>query len=493
MRKSIRWRLQAWYALVLVAVVGGFAGILYWRLRASQIQGADAWLVAAIQVLDANLRQIPPPELMHDLPGPRPPRRRPPPEFDERAFALRREPPPPPDLETLFDRLELPEVRDPRGNVPPASTYFGIWRADGTILKSSALPSDIASRETLAEKEYLEPATYWRGDRRESVAMGPGRTRILVGRSLLPEQAQLRRLAWQLAGIAAVVLTSGLAGGWLISRRILQPVAQIARTASGISETNLSERIDGNAVDEELAELAQVLNATFARLEAAFARQARFTADASHELRTPLTILRSHAELALARPRSAAEYRHTIEACLLASQRMSALVEGLLTLARADAGKLQADCRPVDLPKIIEDTTALLAPLAQAKEVSICKTLEPASVRGDPLRLGQLVNNLIGNAIQFSRPGGQVNVQLSSLGETANISVVDNGCGIPEQDQPHIFERFYRVDKARSRSAGGMGLGLAICKSIVEAHSGSIGFESKPGQGSHFWVKLPRL
>ena len=136
------------------------------------------------------------------------------------------------------------------------------------------------------------------------------------------------------------MLAVGLAGGWLASARILRPVAAISATASAISATNLSERIDAAAVDRELADLAGVLNATFDRLEAAFERQARFTADASHELRTPLAVLRSQAQLALSRPRSAEEYRKSIEECLRAAERMTALVEGLLTLARADAGKL---------------------------------------------------------------------------------------------------------------------------------------------------------
>src|SRR5262249_46143957 len=156
-------------------------------------------------------------------------------------------------------------------------------------------------------------------------------------------------------------------GGWLISARILRPVAAISATASAISATNLSQRLDPQAVDRELAELAGVLNAMFDRLEAAFERQARFTADASHELRRPLAVLRSHAELALSRPRSAEEYRQTLETCLRAEGRMTALVEGLLTLARADAGKLDLLRQPVDLRQVTEESVALFRPLAEGK------------------------------------------------------------------------------------------------------------------------------
>jgi heavy metal sensor kinase len=321
--------------------------------------------------------------------------------------------------------------------------------------------------------------------------LGPRGTRILVGRPVGREQADLAAFAWQLAGAGAAVLAAGLAGGWVISARILRPVAAISATASAISATNLSERIDAGKVDRELAELAGVLNAMFDRLEAAFERQARFTADASHELRTPLAILRSHAELALSRPRTPDEYRETVETCLGATRRMTALVEGLLTLARADAGKLELRRQPVDLRHVVEEGVALFEPLAEGRGVSLAASLAPANVTGDPDRLGQVLTNLLSNAVQYNRPGGAVRVELGVAAAEAVLSVSDTGCGIPEGDRPHIFERFYRVDKARSRASGGNGLGLAICKSIVEAHGGTIGFETKPGQGSTFWVRLP--
>jgi heavy metal sensor kinase len=277
----------------------------------------------------------------------------------------------------------------------------------------------------------------------------------------------------------------------VVSARILNPVAAISATASAISATNLSGRIDEGTVDRELAGLAGVLNAMFDRLEAAFERQARFTADASHELRTPLAILRGSAELALARPRSAAEYQETVAACLRAAERMTRLVEGLLTLARADAGKLDLQQEAVDLRAVVEEQVDLVAPLARGKGVSLTANLAPAKVRGDPLRLGQVVTNLLTNAVQYNRAGGAVAVRLRVAGAAVTLSVADTGCGIPAEDRPHVFERFYRVDKARSRASGGHGLGLAICRSVVEAHGGSIGFETEPGQGSTFWVHLP--
>jgi signal transduction histidine kinase len=171
---------------------------------------------------------------------------------------------------------------------------------------------------------------------------------------------------------------------------------------------------------------------------------------------------------------------------------MAGLVEGLLTLARADAGKLAVQPRPLDLGGVVADCVALVRPLAAAKGISVRTALKPAAVLGDADALAQVVTNLLTNAIQYNRPGGQVRLELTDAVGEVVLAVADTGCGVPEEDIPHLFERFYRVDKARSRASGGNGLGLAICKSIVEAHGGAIGLESVAGQGSTFWVRLPK-
>jgi heavy metal sensor kinase len=372
-----------------------------------------------------------------------------------------------------------------------AASYFAVWRADGSVLKARNLPEALDLRNLAPFPPPSQARCRQRGEYREITLRGPLGAHILVGHSVRREHAELRAFAWQLAGASAVVLAVGLAGGWLVSARILRPVAAIAATASAISETNLSERIDGDAVDRELAGLADILNAMFARLEAAFERQARFTADASHELRTPLAIIRSHAELALVRPRTAEEYREAVHACLRASTRMTALVNGLLTLARADAGKLNLSREPVDLRGLVEETVGLLWPLAETRGLRVETDLAPATVRGDADRLGQVITNLVSNAIQYNRPGGAVRVQLAVSDGWAVLSVEDSGQGIQDADRPHLFERFFRVDKARSRASGGHGLGLAICKSIVQAHGGAIGFQTEWERGSTFWVRLP--
>jgi two-component system, OmpR family, sensor kinase len=265
----------------------------------------------------------------------------------------------------------------------------------------------------------------------------------------------------------------------------------MSAAAAGISAANLSTRIDAAAVDVELAGLAQVLNAMLGRIEAAFQRQQQFTADASHELRTPLAILRTNAELALSQSRSAAEYRQTIEACLRAADRMSTLVQGLLTLARADAGDPGMQFQAVLFEQIVADCLTALQPLAEEKKITLTAELMPAEVLGDPNSLAQLVNNLLGNAIQHNHVAGSAHVRVASSAGDAILTVSNTGPGISEADRRRVFERFFRVDKARTRASGGTGLGLAICKAIVEAHRGAIDCEKSDGDETVFHVTLP--
>jgi heavy metal sensor kinase len=485
MTRSIRWRLQGWYAVVLLLVVSGFAGLLYSLVHAALFQEIDAGLVAAAHYLDAHLRRFP----SRELDGRPATGGSPSPGLHGR---LNRPAPPSDSQELRLNDLTLPGRSGPAEGASAPNTYFAVWRADGSRLKASHLPGGDSFPASAGALPPAGPRVTQHEGFREVSILGPRRTQILVGRSVQKELAELHTLVWQLAAAGAVVLVVGLAGGWLVSARILQPVGAIAATASAISITNLSERIDPAAVERELEELAHVLNATFDRLEAAFERQARFTADASHELRTPLAIIRSHAQLALGRPRSADEYRRAVTACLHASDRMAALVDGLLILARADAGKFDLEQRPVDLRRLTEETLALFRPLAAGQDVSLAANLRPALVLGDAGRLAQVLTNLLNNAVRYNRPGGTVRVRLGTRDNAVALTVADTGRGIPEADRSHVFERFYRADAARSRASGGTGLGLAICKTILEAHGGLIAFTSELDQGTTFEVRLPR-
>lgn len=393
--------------------------------------------------------------------------------------------------------LKLPAALAPRpDDRPEDAPYFVIWHNDGQTLKASPglTETTLSAMQVVPDSVNTNrPAIRQRGPRREALQRGPRQTIILVGKPIARELNDLSRLGGQLAGSGCLALAVGLAGGWLISRGIVTPVARISATAEAISAANLSGRIQTERLDTELVGLAEVLNQMFSRLEAEFARQSRFTADASHELRTPLALLLSQIELALKRPRSADDYREALETCRRAAERMRSLTDSLLTLARADAGRLALALQPIGLGELIAETVESFEQTAEEDQVklSVGTSERPLMVQGDPIFLSRVLANLLTNALRHTPAGGTVDVAFGTEGQHAWFSVADTGSGIPLNDQPRIFERFFRADKARSRSSGGSGLGLAICKSIVEAHSGQISFTSTPGQGTVFTVRLP--
>ena len=251
------------------------------------------------------------------------------------------------------------------------------------------------------------------------------------------------------------------------------------------------ERVNLAGVDAELAQLGAILNDMLGRLETSFEQQVRFTADASHELRTPLSVFLAHIELAMSRPRTAEEYREALTTCGRAAGRMKSLVDDLLTLARADAGRLALKATRVDLGAIAEECAGLLETLAARRGIRVEVATAPAELSADPDRLAQVATNLIANAILHNRPGGRVKVSTASEESEVVLTVADTGVGISEVDLPLLFDRFYRVNSARSREHGGSGLGLAICRSIVEAHGGRIAVESRLGAGTTVTVRLP--
>ena len=495
MIRSLRWRLQIWYTGLLLSVIGGFGSILYYQTRTSKFQEIDSQLEAAALYLDATLRSFPQHELEGKEPPPPPPKEKKGPKgFDGDGPKEKKGPkggPPPKLREQLLADLMVPHELEGRAGLPNAERpYFAVWRDDGGILKATALPEGALPRPD-DDAFPARPRVEQRADFREVWMRGPGKTRILVGRTVARERADLNAFAWRLIGIGAAVLVVGIVGGFALASRLFRPIAAMSSAAAAINATNLSTRIQTANVDVELAGLAQVLNEMFDRLQAAFERQQQFTADASHELRTPLAILRTNAELALSQARSPEEYRQTIEACLRAANRMSALVQGLLTLARADADHPGTPFREVSLDEVVAECLTLFKPLAEAKKITLTADLAPAIVHGDPDALAQLVENLLNNAIQHNHAGGKVHVRLTAATAAIVLSVTDTGPGIPAKDRPRIFERFFRVDKARTRASGGTGLGLAICKAIVEAHGGAIDFDSIENDGTTFKVRFP--
>ncbi len=298
-----------------------------------------------------------------------------------------------------------------------------------------------------------------------------------------------RRICLAALGLALLL---SLAGGRIIARRSLRPIQTLTETAQRIDGKRLSARVPLTGSGDELDLLAETINRMLDRIEHHVRQVRQFTADASHELRTPLAALRGAAEVALSRRRSADDLRQVVADSIEEYDRLARIAEDLLLLARADAGQDILRTERVRLDAAIADVVDLYRPLAEETgiELAFAERAE-AWIEGDGGRLRQLVGNLIDNAIKYSPPGGQVSVTLHRTADGAELRIADRGPGIPSDLLPHVFDRFYRVDGARSRHRGGAGLGLAICHTIATAHGGRIRMESPPGNGVTVVVSLP--
>lgn len=294
---------------------------------------------------------------------------------------------------------------------------------------------------------------------------------------------------------APMLLLAAAAGGYWLSRRALSPVDALARTAREISGTNLNSRLQKLDTGDELQRLSDTLNEMLDRIESAFRRITEFTADASHELRTPVSLIRTEAELALRRNRGEAEYKESLQHILLEAERTTFLIEQLLSLARADSGRESLRLQPVDLCETLRSVIDGWQQVARIRDLQFSASFDvsPYYVLGDETLLRRLADILLDNAFKYTSAPGAVELSLTQKGDHVAITVKDSGLGIAEEEQAKIFERFYRVDKARTRVQGGAGLGLAIAQWIVAQHSGSIAVESRPGNGSTFRVELPMI
>lgn len=452
--RSIRWRLLGWYGSLLSVIVVGLAITAFHFVSSRQQQIIGERLQREIGTVSHALRPPKPGALLSDKPG---------------APILHEE-----NLDTSFDQ--------------PGDSYYVVWLKNGRAeTKSPNAPADIPRPQEGDTGQRI------RGDLCEAYISGQPGDCILVGRSIAAEQAAMNRFGWLLAAGAGGFLFLGLLGGWWIITRALRPIAAITSTAQRISEGDLSHRINVTETESELGELAAVLNATFSRLDAAFARQASFTADAAHELRTPVSVLLTHTQNSLADDDLPEEHREALEACQRAAQRMRGLVEMLLQLARLESRKEPVSPQPCDLASVVSDSAALLQPLIEAHGVTLHLDLKPAETLGNVDSLSQVITNLLTNAIHHGAPsGGEIRISTASDDSGVTCIVADNGPGIGPEHLEHIFERFYRADKARTSNTGRTGLGLAISKAIVHACGGTITAQSEPGRGAIFTVRLPR-
>jgi len=298
-------------------------------------------------------------------------------------------------------------------------------------------------------------------------------------------------------------------GGQFLANKALRPVDQITQTARMITSQNLNQRIKPPRVKDEISRLIETFNEMISRLDQSFRQIKQFSSDASHELKTPLTILKGEVEVTLRRNRMPQEYEQTLRSNLEEVNRMSQIVDDLLLLSKADTGEIPLNKESIHLAEILNEVVAQVNILAKAKHLHVETSNhdEDIQIYGDGLRIRELLLNLIENGIKYTEEGGTIHVTVTKYSsphvnstsgwteekepEFAKIIVSDTGIGIAKEDQERIFDRFFRVDKARSRAQGGSGLGLSICRWIVEAHGGEINVESEIGKGSFFIVKLP--
>ncbi len=468
---SIRWRVQAWHAVLLLGVILAFCGAIYRLAWTNQLRRADRAIIQSERTLIRSLVEALPPSTSTGKPEPFSP---------ARVMEYLRGPHPaiPAAAASLFHGTE------------PGYAYFVFRDVDGRVLlRSPNLPADLAAQP-------LPPETFnddWRtlGDRRETIHRNPEGITSIVGADLTPEREEMKRFALSLGLTGLAVWALGLLGGWWLAGRAIRPIQAISRTATRIADGNLAERIDTSGGDSELDLLGRILNTTFDRLHAAVERQKQFTADASHELKTPVTILLAETQRALKRERSPEEYRAALATCQTAAERMRQLTESLLLLARQEAGA-NAPRERCDLAALLRDTVEHLRPLAAERQLALETDLQPAACLGDPAALSILASNLVANALQHhDRTGGSVRVSCATDADGATLTVVDDGPGIPPERLPHLFERFYRGDHARTGGSGHTGLGLAIARAIVQNHGGTLIAANEPRRGARFTARLP--
>lgn len=461
--RSLRFRLIAWYAGLLTGVFLLLAALMVLGLRHFSEAGLlETQARRARQIADTLLANV-------DRTG--------------EAFVVS-------EIKSLY----APEIN---------GRFIRITRPDGSVLYVSGPPQDQSFDATGLSAPAPVPGT----ESFRKQELRDGKTLLIaalpfpsangapyvveVGAPTAPIDLMLHQLLVLLViGLPIAVLVA-IGGGYLLVGRALAPVEQIAGKAEQITQHNLSERLPAAGTADELEHLSLSLNHMIARLEDAFLTSRRFVADASHELRTPLTILRAELESVLSDKRLAPDLRETLGSALEEAEHLSRIVEGLFALSRLDAGEAQAEWVKFDLAELAATTADQISLVAEDKGISVsCDARRRVLVEGDRVRMKQAVVNLLDNAIKYTPPKGMINLRVTAVNGHAVLEVSDNGIGIPPEAIPHVFDRFFRVDKARTRDPGGAGLGLSIVKSICTAHGAEVEVESDSG-GSRFRIKLP--
>jgi heavy metal sensor kinase len=477
---TMRARLTLWYTCVLALVLVIFASVTYAYLARDARERTDQSLADAASALVSNFAAESEDE---DQTG------------DGAAAEVTR------DFQ-FGDRQAV--VFDASGRVVAASEAPGDPTGKHPWPSLATLSQSLSGLLTQASKSVRAYATVAgrRGSIRAVAAATESRGRaytVVVARSLHEQEEALEQARHAFYVAVPLALLFASLGGYFLARQSLAPVVEMGDRSARIGASNLSERLPVPNPRNELGRLARIFNELLARLELSFEQQRRFMADASHELRTPVAIVCGESEVALSQDqRSREEYRESLSILQDEGRRLTRIVEDLFTLARADAGQYLSDSAAFYLDETVGECVRAVRSLAARRELDLQYRHAEVEMlfRGDEGLIRRMVLNLLDNAIKYTPAGGHVSVELRSEASAYALTITDTGRGIPPEAQPHIFERFYRVDKARSRDGeaggSGAGLGLSIASWIAETHGGRVALERSDSQGSAFSVFLPR-
>lgn len=456
-RLSIQFRLAAWYFLTVAAIIALLATGSWFTLKLSMDHAIDkdmeyrmAAVVPFIQSHSLNSRQL----LTEAFAG----------TSDSSIVGV------------------FVQITDDQSNVLYESD---VLTSHHVRVMRPALPNGSVSFATIGEHGWPVRIA------RQHVMVGPVGLNVHIVEPLSDMLNSLQNYALYFSALVVLALLFTTSIGYWMSRRVLAPVEQIRMEADALDPADLTTRLQVPDSDDELARLAQTLNAMLARIEAGFRKVEQFTADASHELRAPLALIITAGEVSLRRERTREELAEVLFKIVREARHMSKLVEDLLSLARGDANRRSTDLAPVDLASILRELCNELTPAANAKGIALKSALPDGAVRvtGEGNSLRRLCLILMDNAIKYTESGA-VEVALKAEDSRVTIVVRDTGIGIEQEALPHVFDRFWRADKVRSRSEGGSGLGLALASQIVQWHDGTITVESELGSGSIFTVQL---
>jgi heavy metal sensor kinase len=455
MTLSIRWRLTLWNTLGLAVMLLAFAALIYGLLRHALYEQIDRKLMVVLGQL----------------------------EQDERTAA---EP-----SERL--RYWIYEWREHENFAAIVYDTNGrVWERTQELAADSVppVPAIVGSERRLKDKDI--PILGRQRVLESALRLGDRPSTVVVMASLEEVDQELEEVRTVVLTAVPIVLFLSGGLGYLLARKALAPMERLRRSTKEITAERLDRRLPVINPQDELGRLTDTFNAMIGRLERSFAEIRRFTADASHELRTPLTAIRTEVEVALAGPLDLAEHQQLLGSILEECCRLTRLTDQLLALAREDARVARQAEEPVELAALVGGVAETMRPLAEAKEIHLRADVNGAAwIKGDAARLREVFFNLLDNGIKYTAKGGEVEVRVGQNGSEAIVTVRDTGIGIPAEHLPYVFDRFYRVDKARSRAEGGTGLGLSIAQNTIVAHGGRVELVSIPGQGTTCMVGLP--